>query len=91
MTSPALSATDDQKTITLEWDERTRCKATIPLDLARELFGLGGTPDTVLEERLTVVAANFTELLFKLGPYTQEERRFEARLQTVNGAPPGGF
>lgn len=91
MSDVALDEAPGSKTITIEWHETARCKATIPLDLVREMFGLGGTPDEEMEARVAVMAANFASLMRRLEPHVTEERRFDARIKLINGTSPAGI
>jgi hypothetical protein len=76
--------------ITLEWDTTGVCKATVSLDLARELFGLGGTPVDEMVWRIAALAsAQPSLMLSKLGPYVDDEQMYPTKLRKVNGYDSG--
>lgn len=77
------------ETISIEWEETTRCEAELTYDEVREMFGLGGTPDDKLAQRVVMIASasSFTELAV-LDTEILEERVTGRRLVTVDGATP---
>ena len=73
-------------TIDLHWVQHIDCTATIPLGLAREVFGLGGTPDDQLLVRIAALASRVPTLLQKLGGHAHElPIRWD--LMSINGEP----
>jgi hypothetical protein len=89
---PAFTPPEDAEqpdTITLEWDTSGVCTATIPLDQAREVFGLGGTPDVELAWKVATLAKASPSMLSKLSPYIDAAQNYPVSLRKVDGTPPG--
>ena len=79
----------DKGEVTLAWETRGRCHATVPIDLAREVFGLGGTPDGEVPWKMATLATASPSMLAKLGPYVDDEQVHPVRLAKVNEIDPG--
>ena len=90
-TVPAFTepAEPPKQEIKLEWREELHRKATVSLDQARELFGLGGTPDDELDWKVTVLAIRSPSMLSRLGPHVTEQHSYPTSLRKVNDCNPG--
>lgn len=63
----------DNGLITVQYIEKTRVTAQVTPEQARQLFGLGGTPDDQVGARIAAITHHTSSLLARLGPHSTEE------------------
>jgi hypothetical protein len=73
---PAFTPPDDMPGaggITVVYQETTRITAKLTFEEAREVFGLGGTPDDAVGAHVGALVHYRSSLLALLGPHATEE------------------
>jgi hypothetical protein len=89
----ASSPGDDYATkITVEWTETFKVTAMVNLDQAREVFGLGGTPDREVEEKVRALLAwNAYAAIRCLARFGNSAAANGHQLLAMNGVPRGDW
>lgn len=78
--------------IEVEWTETSKVKARIDLELAREMFGLGGTSDDEMESKvMAVLAWSPGTMLDRLAQFADVSDPYGHQVLSLNGMPRGDW
>lgn len=78
--------------IEVEWTETSKVKARIDLELARELFGLGGTSDREMESKvMAILAWSPGSMLERLAQFADMSDPNAYQVLSLNGLPRGDW